>query len=307
METIYGWQERLRTRSLFVLLITFLYFYALVFAILVYVSGNVHSSLLWSVPITLGTTLYTAWYVYNRPERVVGGITGARPARSGKLIRAVEKMKAAYGIRNVRVYELPWDVINAFVVSSPDTHYLFVTEAAVTKLTDSELENVIAHEFAHMEHRDSMYMTLAVVVAGLTVLISYYLLRVLPRIRSREGGGRVAALAFIIAIFLMLLAPIVTRVLVSALSKDREFLADARAVQVTKYPPGLINALIKVARENTMRYVEEKDVPKLFGALFFDFEDVETHPPVYERVKKLSELTKTPVSPEVMEYLRRVG
>ncbi|NPA86738.1 MAG: M48 family metalloprotease [Candidatus Diapherotrites archaeon] len=304
MESIYAWQERLKRRSLFIIFIVFAYLYTLSTAILLYLGLDLWSSLLLGGLFSLTGTAYNTWRAYNNPQKVVGSITGAVEAKDRRLLSHVEKMKLAYGIRNVEVYEVPWEIINAFVVSSPEKHYLFVTRGAIEKLEDPELENVLAHEFAHMENRDSFYMTLAVVVAGSIVLLSYYVLRVVPPANNRQKG---AAIVFFIALILALLSPLVTRVLISALSKEREFLADARAVQVTKYPPGLINALIKVAFENTRKTLEKYQVPKTFGALFFEYEDIETHPPVHERIRRIAELTKTPVDPRILRKLREMG
>lgn len=306
METIYDWQERLKRRSILLLFINFLYLTILLTLIFLYLTGDVGFSFILGGAFSLAGVGIETWKVYNSPQSIVAAISGARKSGNKRLNEIVEKMEIAYGIKNVETYIVPWSIINAFTVSKRDKHYLFVTLGALEKLSDEELENVIAHEFAHMEHGDSFIMTLAVIVAGFTVLIGYYFLRLMPRVDSEEGEN-LRAVALLLAILMIALSPIITRLLVSALSKEREFLADARAVQVTKYPPGLINTLIKVAFENSEEYVEKAKVPKIFGALFFDFEDIDTHPPVYERVERLSRLTKTPVDEEILKKLREMG
>ncbi len=294
MESIYAWQDHLKRRSLLVLFLSYLYLTALLtlFFLVLYPSPEM------IIPATLISLLlagllsvFQFWYVYNNPQHVVAGITGAEPARDPRLLNVVEKMEIAYGIEGVKTYVVPWNVINAFVVSSPEGKYLFVTEGALMKLNDRELEAMLAHEFAHFAHNDAKYMTFAVVVAGITVLLAYYMLRVLPRMGNERRRSSVYVLALLAAIVLAALAPLVQRILVSAISKSREFLADAKAVEVTKYPPAMISLLLKVGSESTLKEIEHKHIPKTFGALFFDFEDIETHPPIEERIKKIAELT----------------
>ena len=269
----------MQRRSLLVILLFALYLSLLSYLVFGAVLGALYAVLL-GVLISLAISIF----MYLFPNVPVVTIFSAHRSRNRRLDALVENMKTAYGIRNVEVYIVPWPIINAFVVSSPTRHYLFVTEGALEKLDDRELEGVLAHEFAHMENKDSFYMTLASVVAGISVLLANIIL-------NGERSDKLRAVGIVLAVF----APIVVRILLSALSQQREYLADARAVEVTKYPPGLIRALVKVSRENTKMFFEALGVPSLFGALFFDFEDIQTHPPLRERIKKIGEVTGTPV------------
>lgn len=287
MESIYRWQENLRYRSYLVIFLFILYVGLLSYLVFrTFVGGHV------AIIMGLLLSLIITIFLYFSPQTSISTIFSAYPSDDYRLNALVENMKTAFGIYNVEVYIVPWPVINAFVVSSPTMHYLFVTEGALEKLDDRELEGVLAHEFAHMENKDSFYMTLASVVAGVTVLLSEIFLR------KGEDDNKFLIIGFILALF----APIAVRILLSALSQQREFLADARAVEITKYPPGLIRALVKVSLENTRKFFSVLGVPSLFGALFFDFEDIQTHPPIPERIKKLGEITGTPVE----EYLALV-
>ena len=313
MESIYAWQERLRRRSYLVLLFIYVYVSVLIgaFILVLFPYGELAGSAV-ILGFALGAALSGAgfYHVYNNPDAVVRWAAGARKNEDRRLQNAVEKMMIAYGITGVETYIVPWRVINAFVVESPGRRALFVTQGALEKLDDRELEAMLAHEFAHFANRDSAYMTFAVVVAGLILIIAYFVrefLRALARSGGRrrgKGEGPVFLVALAIAVVLSVAAPVVTRLLVSAISKDREFLADARAVETTKYPPAMISLLFKVGLESTEKELEMRHVPKTFGALFFDFEDVETHPPVVERIRRISELTGTPVDPRLLERLR---
>ncbi len=313
MESIYAWQERLRRRSYLVLLFIYVYVSVLIgaFILVLFPYGELAGSAV-ILGFALGAALSGAgfYHVYNNPDAVVRWAAGARKNEDRRLQNAVEKMMIAYGITGVETYIVPWRVINAFVVESPGRRALFVTQGALEKLDDRELEAMLAHEFAHFANRDSAYMTFAVVVAGLILIIAYFVrefLRALARSGGRrrgKGEGPVFLVALAIAVVLSVAAPVVTRLLVSAISKDRDFLADARAVETTKYPPAMISLLFKVGLESTEKELEMRHVPKTFGALFFDFEDVETHPPVVERIRRISELTGTPVDPRLLERLR---
>ncbi len=306
METIYSWQRKLEQRSYIAVVVLFLYLSLVIFLLFLYIvpSADLTSLLTTSVSFALALTASQYYMAYRRPDLVVNSVFEAVPLEETgyrKLERVVERMKTAYGIHNVNVYIVNWDVINAFVVSSPEKHYLYVTKGAIEKLNERELEAVIAHEFAHMENKDSLYLTVAVIVAGLASIISYIFFRIAT---SGQSERKRSALVFILlALILYLITPIITRIIVSSISKQREYLADTRAVEVTKYPPAMISALYKVGVENTKLYMMEIKKPTTIAALFFDYEDIETHPPIEDRIKRISELTRTPLPPEVKNFV----
>jgi len=138
-------------------------------------------------------------------------------------------------------------------------------------------------------------MTLAAIVGGLIIIVAYFLIRIAPHLlfsrpRSERIGVNLFGLIFLIAgIIIAILPPIIVRKLISKLSQSREFLADANAVHVTKYPEAMISVLKKVEAESTKEFVKSKELPQNFTAVFFDYED-ETHPPIHWRIQKIKEI-----------------
>ncbi|MEM0480891.1 MAG: M48 family metalloprotease [Candidatus Aenigmatarchaeota archaeon] len=318
-ESLYQWQENLESASKGAILLSFLLLFFLCFVLFLTIDFFIFGALdfliisFLSIIFSLLVTLPIFLYSYYKPESIASLLlkTTKEPIDK-RVLDIVDKMKIAFGVKNVEVRVIDWPIINAMVISKKDKSFLFITKGAIEKLDDYELEAVLAHEFSHIVNKDSYYMTLGIIVGAVTVIISYFLIRVLPHILfsgkdNKRNLGFLGLIALILIIFgyiLAILSPIIQKRLLSKFSKNREFLADANAVKVTKYPPALISALIKVAKENTKEYAEKHEVPKSFALFFFDYEDIETHPPVWQRVKKISETTNTPVDEKIIEELK---
>ena len=241
---------------------------------------------------------------YYRPHIIADVVLQARcPNPNNPLdkraIDAAEKMSLAFGYKNYELRIIDWDIINAMVVSSKDKSTIYVTKGALEKLDDNELENVFAHEFSHIVNQDSFYMTLASIVGGLVVIVAYFLIRMAPYLLSsksdskKKGGNLFGLIFLIVGYILAILSPIIIRKLISKLSQSREYLADANAVHVTKYPEAMISVLKKVEAESTKEFIKSKELPQNFTALFFDYED-ETHPPIHLRIQKIKEIAGLP-------------
>ena len=158
-----------------------------------------------------------------------------------------------------------------------------VTTGALEKLEKKELEGVLAHELGHVANFDIRYMTLATVMVGMIAIISEIFLRSL----WFKGGNDSKNMVFILmGIALAILAPIAVQLVQLAISRKREYNADASAVKFTRYPNGLIGALKKIQKENQ----PEKRVPKAVAPLFFSnpFRNLaSTHPPIEKRIEVL--------------------
>ena len=227
-----------------------------------------------------------------------------------QLFNIVEEMKIAAGLPKMpKIYIINDPAPNAFATGrNPQNASVAVTAGLLTRLNRDELQGVIAHEVSHIVHRDILFVTLAGVLLGSVVLISQVFLRGMvyssmsarrysSRGSSRGGGGQ--ALLMLLAVLLAILAPLFTQLLYFALSRRREYLADAGAARLTRYPEGLASALEKIDDYNR-RYLEShqtafvnqsvhalcisqplaKKVSRLFA----------THPPIEERIKRLREM-----------------
>ena len=214
-----------------------------------------------------------------------------------ELHRIVENLAITAGLPKPRVYIIPDQALNAFATGRDKNHAaVAVTEGLLKILNKTELEGVIAHELSHIGNRDILLSTMVVVLVGFLSLLSHMFLRMSwlgGRDRDREGGGLLIILAIVSAI----IAPLVGTLIQLAISRKREFLADASGALLTRYPEGLASALEKIQRSETPMLHASNATAHLFianpfggagariGKLFM------THPPVEDRVKALRELS----------------
>lgn len=230
-------------------------------------------------------------------DKFVLSMSGAKLATHEEypfLYNIVEGMALASGVPMPKVYIIDDSSPNAFATGSdPKRASIAVTTGLLKTMNRQELEGVVAHEMSHIGNLDIRFMLYAVVMVGAIVLIS--------RIASRTfifGGGRSdrkggGGLLVIIALIFMVLAPIFAELVRLAISRQREFLADATAAKITRYPEGLASALEKLAK-NTVPVKEANDATAplyivnpfvgSFGHIF------STHPKIEDRVKRLREM-----------------
>lgn len=246
--------------------------------------------------IAIVISLTTSYISYINSDKIAIASAHAFPATDNKyrhLNNMVEGLAIGAGIPKPRVYIMPSPEINAFATGrNPEKSVVCVTEGALKHLNDSELEAVLAHELSHIKHYDIRYVTIATVVVGMISIFSEIFLRSLWfRRRGDDQGG---FLIMILAIILAILAPIVVRIVYFAISRKREFMADAGSVEITRSPTGLISALKKIddfyaSNKKTMigktaapMYIQDpyKIIKKAFS----------THPTTEERIKALERM-----------------
>ena len=256
------------------------------------------------LPITIVFMLVYSYGSYMYGDQVVLSSTGAIPAEGPEYLYlrdAVEGVSIAAGIPPPKVYVIPSEEVNAFATGrDPEHASVAVTTGLMGVLDRQELEGVVAHEVSHVRNRDVSFMTLVAVLVGLAAILSHVILRTY-RFRSVTGGrgrrGRrergldVAILA--VGFFLAIFAPLLTRIVQFAVSRRREFLADASGAEMTRYPEGLASALEKIMGHNR----GEMDVSEAVSHIFFVDPNrsaldslYATHPPVEERVRRLREM-----------------
>jgi heat shock protein HtpX len=253
------------------------------------------------VPISLVMVLLYTWGSYQYGDKMVLSSVNAKPAEGLEytyLNNTVEGLAIAAGIPKPDVYVVPSEELNAFATGKdPENASLAVTTGLMKTLDRDELEGVIAHEISHIRNRDVQFMTVVAVLVGLAGILSHMILRSYfwggrRRRRSRDGGGlgiAIIVLGFILAIF----APIATRLVQLAVSRRREYLADASGAELTRYPDGLADALEKISKYNT----GEMDVSESVSHLFISDPNrspldsfYRTHPPIEDRIKRLREM-----------------
>jgi heat shock protein HtpX len=244
---------------------------------------------------------------YYASDKIVLAISRARPVKKEDypyLYNVVEGLAIAAGLPKPRCYVIDDTAPNAFASGrNPENSVIVVTTGLLQKLNRAELEGVIAHEMSHIKNYDVLVQTLAVVMVGVVALLSDWTLRTFfwggGRRRSRnrsEGGGNAAAILIVVALALAILSPIIAQLLRLAISRKREFLADASGAQLTRYPPGLASALKKLAADREALEAANKATAHLY--IVNPLKNVKgrvnklfsTHPPIEERVAALEKM-----------------
>lgn len=252
-------------------------------------------------PVALGIALVSSLGSYWYSDRLVVALAGARPLEKKddpELHRLVENLAIAGGLPTPRIVLIDDPAPNAFATGRDAAHAVVaVTSGLRARLDTQELEGVLAHELSHIGNRDMLVATVAAVLAGLIVTVVNLAFRMGMggRGQSRRGGGGAAA---VLALLAFLLAPLAATLLRLAISRQREYLADASGALLTRYPDGLARALEKIAASpSILRRAPEATAhlwisdPKPPGrTLSFVTKVFLTHPPIPERVRRLREL-----------------
>jgi heat shock protein HtpX len=212
------------------------------------------------------------------------------------LFNIVEEMCVACGLATVpKVYIIDDPRPNAFAVGrDPEHASVAVTAGLLNRLNRDELQGVIAHELAHIQNRDILYVMVAAVMVGVIALLSDFFLRYLwfsgGRRSSRRDNGQAQMVLMVAGILLAILGPIAAQLLYFALSRRREYLADACGAQYTRYPEGLASALEKIAQDPGMSQTKNRAmapmyiVPPRAATAFAAAGLTSTHPPTQKRI-----------------------
>jgi heat shock protein HtpX len=237
--------------------------------------------------------LFSIFYVlisYYNSDKIAIASVGAKEASRTQYrdyYNLVEGLTIASGLPMPKLYIMDSKQINAFASGRDPKHAVVcVTEGALEKLDKRELEGVLAHELGHVASYDMRYMTLVAVMVGMISIISEIFLRSLWFRSGGSDDNKGSAIFLIIGIVLAILAPLVVYFVQLAISRKREYSADASAVKFTRNPLGLIGALKKIQKENTEH---DKKVTKAVAPLFFanPKEWGSTHPDIQKRIKTL--------------------
>jgi len=239
---------------------------------------------------------------YWKSDKIAIAMSGAKPMpREGNeyVHRMVENLAITAGLPMPKIYVMDFPQINAFATGRDPKHAaIAVTTGAIQKLENEELEGVLAHELSHIGNRDILISTVVVVMAGLIAIVSDMVMRMTfynSFGRSRDDKGSGGAIILVIGLLAAILAPIAATIIQLAVSRKREFLADASGALLTRYPDGLANALTKIGQDQIPSKFAHNATAHLFisnpfkgkeGASWFT-KLFMTHPPIEERIKVL--------------------
>ena len=245
---------------------------------------------------------------YYFSDKIILKISKARPASREKdfaFFTVAENLSLAAGLPKPKLYVIEDSAPNAFATGRDPEHAVVVaTTGLLAKLNRTELEGVIAHELSHIKHFDTRLASIVAVLVGMIALLGDMFLRArwygVGR-ESKKRSDQFGSLFLILGIVFAILAPIVAKLIQLAISRRREFLADAGAVVITRQPQGLISALKKIASDHEPLEVANKATAHLY--IVNPFKDkmksgisrfatlFNTHPPVTERIRTLQRMT----------------
>ena len=259
------------------------------------------------IALVIAVAMSVGSYLYG--DRIVLASTRAKEVTkedAPRLHNIIEGLAIAAGIPKPRVWIVPESAPNAFATGrDPEHSHVAVTQGLLETMNRVELEGVIGHEMAHVQDRDILVGTVVATLVGAAVLLAEFFMRMWwwggfrGRRGSDSGGGAVSAIIFAVGVLLLILAPIFGQLIRLAVSRNREFLADAQGAMLTRYPPGLISALKKLqaaptamrSANNATAHLWLNQPSRIEGDRLGSLEKLfSTHPPLEERIRRLEEM-----------------
>ncbi len=262
------------------------------------------------LPIAVVISLVMSFISYWYSDKIVLSMSGAKAVdkdNGRELYRLVENLCIAAGLPVPKIYIINDSAPNAFATGRDPQHAaIAVTTGILGKLEKAELEGVIAHELSHIGNRDILISTIATVLVGIVVLLADWFQRWSffgNRRRSNDDNNQLGLIMLILAIVFSILAPLFAQLLQMAVSRKREFAADADGALLTRYPEGLARALEKISADQEPLEAANRATAHMY--IVSPFKEKEnrrqlswftkmwmTHPPVGERIAKLRGMEK---------------
>jgi len=241
--------------------------------------------------------------LYYNSDKLALAISGARPAdpvEYHQLHNVVEELSIAAGIPKPKIYIINDPAPNAFATGrNPQNASVAVTRGLLDMMNREELQGVIAHEFAHIKNYDILLMTIVAIIGGLLILFRDLFLRSMfffPRRRDSRRSGGIEAILVLAGIALAIVAPLLVVLIRAAISREREYLADASGAFITRHPDGLADALEKIGRYTGKLRTASDATAHLFISNPFGKDKMTvadlfaTHPPIQARIARLRQL-----------------
>ena len=291
-------------RRTYFLIFIFILLIIAVAAVFGYFYGGADYGIIYSIMIGIFAftlSLILSLISYYHGDKIALKISRARPLKKDEFPyywHIVEALSIGAGIPKPNPYVIEDDNINAFATGrGPEHSSIAVTTGALRKLDRQELEGVIAHELSHIKNYDIRVMMISAVLVGVVVMLSDFFIRSLwfGGGGDREKGGGLQVILLLIGIVLAILAPLFAQLIKLAISRKREYLADASGAHLTRYPKGLADALKKIKEDTKVMQKRPVFANKSTAHMFIanPFKKglwanlLSTHPPIEERISRL--------------------
>lgn len=298
-ETLYDLIAVNKRKTFLFVIITSLFLGALGYVVVRFLDWGITGYALFAVFIIAYNII-----LYYNSDKLALKATGSVPADPEEfktLYNIVEEISIASGTPRPRIYITPSPAPNAFATGrNPQNASIAVTTGLLEILNRQELQGVIAHEMAHIRNYDILLMTVVAAIGGLIVLLRDFFLRGMflgrRRSSSRRGGGQAQLILLVIGLVLAIVAPIFVALIRAAISRQREYLADASGAYITRYPQGLAQALAKLRDHHEPLKRASQSNAHLFIASPFGKDRMSaaglfaTHPPLNQRIDRLNQL-----------------
>ena len=266
--------------------------------------GFIYGSMILGIIFSIILSLFYLFFSYFSGDKAILRTAGAREVTKKEyphLFHLIDGLSVSAGLPKPKAYVIEDSALNAFATGrNPEHASITVTTGLLKKMNRQELEGVVAHEMSHIKNYDVRFMMLVVMLAGVITLLSDFMLR--SFFYSGKGGnsdskkGKAFGVLILVAFVLAVLSPIIGELIRLSISRKREFLADANAAILTRYPPGLAGALRKIAKDpDPLVDKANKATAHLFISTPFRKKHgisrlFLTHPPIEERIKRLEEM-----------------
>ena len=283
--------SRNKRKSIFLIFLVFVVLIALGYTISFAVSPDYFFFIMIASIVISISYILISYYSSDKIALASVGAKVANPSQFRQYYNSVEGLTLASGMPMPKLYIMPGKQINAFATGrNPAKSVICVTEGCLEKLNKQELEGVLAHELSHIANYDIRFMTLTAVLVGMVAIISQIFLRSLW-FRSGNRNDKGKGIFILIGVLLAILAPIVVQLVQLAISRKREYSADATAVKFTRYPPGLTSALKKIKNDSSELKVNKVVAPLFISSPFKNLKNLSsTHPPIEDRIRVLERM-----------------
>jgi heat shock protein HtpX len=258
----------------------------------------------WAFIISGLISFFSYWW----SDKIILGISGAREAKREEFFdfyTVTENIAMSQRLPKPRLFVIEDTAMNAFATGRDPKHAVVcATTGLLSRLNRTEIESVVAHELSHVKNYDIRLMSMVTILVGLVALLSDWFLHMTRwgggRKRDNDSGsGQAQMIMFVVGLVMAILSPIIAQLIQLAISRRREFLADASGVAMTKNPRGLISALSKISKDKEPLEAANKATAHLYisnplknthGGIGMFAKMFMTHPPVGERISALKQL-----------------